>query len=70
MLPSMFFPSMDSVVLVSMRLHNSNMHKSNIFYYYENKESLYVEVLTNVLQNGSHLYKSLEVELEPTEALD
>ena len=30
----------------------ANMHKSNIFYYYENKESLYVEVLTTVLQSG------------------
>ena len=30
----------------------ADMHKSNIFYYYENKESLYVEVLTTVLQNG------------------
>ena len=26
----------------------ADMHKSNIFYYYENKESLYVEVLTTV----------------------
>ena len=30
----------------------AEMHKSNIFYYYENKEALYVEVLTTVLQNG------------------
>ena len=28
----------------------AEMHKSNIFYYYENKEALYVEVLTTVLQ--------------------
>ena len=26
----------------------AEMHKSNIFYYYENKEALYVEVLTTV----------------------
>jgi TetR/AcrR family transcriptional regulator len=35
----------------------ADMHKSNIFYYYENKESLYVEVLTTVLQNGLLPYK-------------
>ncbi len=28
----------------------AEMHNSNIFYYYENKEALYVEVLTTVLQ--------------------
>ena len=33
----------------------ANMHKSNIFYYYENKEALYVEVLTTVLHHGLNL---------------
>ena len=47
----------------------ANMHKSNIFYYYENKESLYVEVLTTVLQKWLVPLHILEVELEPTEAL-
>ena len=47
----------------------ANMHKSNIFYYYENKESLYVEVLTTVLQKWLAPLQILEVELEPTEAL-
>jgi len=47
----------------------ANMHKSNIFYYYENKESLYVEVLTTVLQKWLAPLQTLEAELEPTEAL-
>lgn len=47
----------------------ANMHKSNIFYYYENKESLYVEVLTTVLQKWLAPLQTLEVELEPAEAL-
>ena len=47
----------------------AEMHKSNIFYYYENKESLYVEVLTTVLQKWLAPLQILEVELEPTEAL-
>ena len=47
----------------------ANMHKSNIFYYYENKESRYVEVLTTVLQKWLAPLQILEVELEPTEAL-
>ncbi len=47
----------------------ANMHKSNIFYYYENKESLYVEVLTTVLQKWLAPLQNLESELEPTEAL-
>jgi len=47
----------------------ANMHKSNIFYYYENKESLYVEVLTTVLQKWLAPLQTLESELEPTEAL-
>ena len=47
----------------------ANMHKSNIFYYYENKESLYVEVLTTVLQKWLAPLQSLESELEPAEAL-
>ena len=47
----------------------ANMHKSNIFYYYENKESLYVEVLTTVLQKWLAPLQMIESELEPTEAL-
>ena len=47
----------------------ANMHKSNIFYYYENKESLYVEVLTTVLQKWLAPLQNLESELEPTEAI-
>lgn len=47
----------------------ANMHKSNIFYYYENKEALYIEVLTTVLQKWLAPLQTLEVELEPTEAL-
>lgn len=47
----------------------ANMHKSNIFYYYENKESLYVEVLTTVLQKWLAPLQTLESELEPTEAI-
>lgn len=47
----------------------AQMHKSNIFYYYENKEALYVEVLTTVLQKWLAPLQTLEVELEPAEAL-
>ena len=38
-------------------------------YYYENKEALYVEVLTTVLQKWLAPLQTLEAELEPTEAL-
>ncbi|MFK5863428.1 TetR/AcrR family transcriptional regulator [Acinetobacter baumannii] len=47
----------------------ADMHKSNIFYYYENKESLYVEVLTTVLQKWLAPLQTLEAELKPAEAL-
>ena len=47
----------------------ANMHKSNIFYYYENKESLYVLVLTTVLQKFLAPLKNLEVVLLTTESL-
>ncbi len=47
----------------------ADMHKSNIFYYYENKEALYVEVLTTVMQKWLAPLQTLETELEPTEAL-
>ncbi len=47
----------------------ADMHKSNIFYYYENKEALYVEVLTMVMQKWLAPLQSLEAELEPVEAL-
>lgn len=45
------------------------MHKSNIFYYYENKEALYVEVLTTVLQKWLAPLQMLEADLEPEEAI-
>ena len=47
----------------------AEMHKSNIFYYYENKEALYVEVLTTVMQKWLAPLQTLEAELEPVEAL-
>ncbi len=47
----------------------AEMHKSNIFYYYENKEALYVEVLTTVLQKWLAPLQTLEAELEPEEAI-
>lgn len=47
----------------------AEMHKSNIFYYYENKEALYVEVLTTVLQKWLAPLQTLESELEPEEAI-
>ncbi len=47
----------------------ADMHKSNIFYYYENKEALYVEVLTTVMQKWLAPLQMLEADLEPTEAL-
>ena len=47
----------------------AEMHKSNIFYYYENKEALYVEVLTTVMQKWLAPLQMLESELEPTEAI-
>lgn len=47
----------------------AEMHKSNIFYYYENKEALYVEVLTTVMQKWLTPLQMLEVDLEPVEAL-
>lgn len=47
----------------------AEMHKSNIFYYYENKEALYVEVLTTVMQKWLAPLQILESELEPAEAI-
>ncbi len=47
----------------------AEMHKSNIFYYYENKEALYVEVLTTVMQKWLAPLQMLEAELEPAEAI-
>ena len=47
----------------------AEMHKSNIFYYYENNEALYVEVLTTVLQKWLAPLQTLEAELEPEEAI-
>ena len=47
----------------------ADMHKSNIFYYYENKEALYVEVLTTVMQKWLAPLQVLEPDLEPAEAI-
>lgn len=47
----------------------ADMHKSNIFYYYENKEALYVEVLTTVMQKWLAPLQMLEPDLEPVEAI-
>ena len=47
----------------------AEMHKSNIFYYYENKEALYVEVLTTVMQKWLAPLQVLEPDLEPAEAI-
>ena len=47
----------------------ADMHKSNIFYYYENKEALYVEVLTTVMQKWLAPLQILEPDLEPAEAI-
>ena len=47
----------------------AEMHKSNIFYYYENKEALYVEVLTTVMQKWLAPLQVLEADLEPAQAI-
>lgn len=47
----------------------AEMHKSNIFYYYENKEALYVEVLTTVMQKWLTPLQMLKAELDPADAL-
>ena len=47
----------------------ADMHKSHIFYYYENKEALYVEVLTTVMQKWLAPLQVLEPDLEPAEAI-
>ncbi|AOA56968.1 TetR/AcrR family transcriptional regulator [Acinetobacter larvae] len=47
----------------------AEMHKSNIFYYYANKEALYVEVLTSVMQKWLTPLQTLEPDCEPTEAI-
>lgn len=47
----------------------ADMHKSNIFYYYENKEALYIEVLTSVMQKWLIPLHELKAELEPAEAI-
>ncbi len=47
----------------------AEMHKSNIFYYYENKEALYVEVLTSVMQKWLAPLQILEADMEPVLAL-
>ena len=47
----------------------ADMHKSNIFYYYENKEALYVEVLTDVLSKWLAPLQMMELEQDPVEAI-
>ncbi|MCF9046977.1 TetR/AcrR family transcriptional regulator [Acinetobacter nectaris] len=43
----------------------ADMHKSNIFYYFANKEALYVEVLTSVLQKWLESMQLLHVDADP-----
>ena len=43
----------------------AQMHKSNIFYYYANKEALYIEVLMSVLQRWIEPLQLFESDLEP-----
>lgn len=47
----------------------SEMHKSNIFYYFENKEALYIEVLTSVLQQWLEPLQIFNIEADPVEML-
>lgn len=47
----------------------SDMHKSNIFYYFSNKEALYIEVLTTVLQQWMTSMQVLDVDEDPEEML-
>lgn len=47
----------------------SDMHKSNIFYYFSNKEALYIEVLTSVLQKWLESMQMLNVDENPEEML-
>jgi len=47
----------------------ADMHKSNIFYYFENKEALYIEVLTSVLQKWLEPLQIFNVEADPEEML-
>ncbi|SDC19192.1 TetR/AcrR family transcriptional regulator [Acinetobacter boissieri] len=47
----------------------SDMHKSNIFYYFSNKEALYIEVLTSVLQKWLESMQMLDVDENPEEML-
>ncbi|MBF7688831.1 TetR/AcrR family transcriptional regulator [Acinetobacter rathckeae] len=47
----------------------SDMHKSNIFYYFSNKEALYIEVLTSVLQKWLESMEMLNVDENPEEML-
>ncbi|MEB3767380.1 TetR/AcrR family transcriptional regulator [Acinetobacter sp. MD2] len=47
----------------------AQMHKSNIFYYYENKEALYIEVLMSVLQKWLEPLQLFSAECEPAEVL-
>ena len=47
----------------------ADMHKSNIFYYFENKEALYIEVLTSVLQKWLEPLQIFDVDSDPEEML-
>ncbi|MEB3754507.1 TetR/AcrR family transcriptional regulator [Acinetobacter sp. MD2(2019)] len=47
----------------------AQMHKSNIFYYYENKEALYIEVLMSVLQKWLEPLQLFSVEQDPETVL-
>lgn len=47
----------------------SGISKSNLFYYFSNKEELYVEVLSQVLEEWLKPLKEFAVEQEPAEAI-
>lgn len=47
----------------------AEMHKSNIFYYFENKEALYIEVLTSVLKKWLEPLQFFNVDADPIEML-
>lgn len=49
--------------------NESGISKSNLFYYFASKEELYVEVLSQVLEEWLKPLKEFTVELEPAEAI-
>lgn len=49
--------------------NESGISKSNLFYYFSSKEELYIEVLSQVLEEWLKPLKEFTVELEPAEAI-